>query len=67
MEHDLQQLVWSGFDLGDPEDDTTAIVYYIPAGMEPEVRAFFGGALPDWVVVLARLPASGTIHPHEHV
>lgn len=59
MAHELHDLVWAGFDLGEPEGDTTAIVYYIPAGIEPEVRAFFGGALPDWLVVMPALGVAG--------
>jgi hypothetical protein len=65
MERELHHPICSGFDLGAPEGDQAC--YFIPPSAEAVVRQFFGGALPDWIVVLARLPASETIHAHEHV
>lgn len=52
MGHYLRQLVWSGFELGDPEGDTTAIVHCMPPGYEAYFRAYFGGALPAWLEVM---------------
>jgi hypothetical protein len=58
MEQDLDEPAWMGFDPGAPEGDRA--VYLIPASAEAELRQFFGGALPDWIMVLAKLPASKT-------
>ena len=58
MELNLNQPVWVGFDLGDAEGDQTAITYCIPPGAEDSFRAFFGGALPEWVRVIPVLSAS---------
>ncbi|AVQ84277.1 hypothetical protein [Variovorax sp. PMC12] len=59
MEQGLDQTTWRGIDPGGPEGDRT--VYLIPASAEADLRQFFGGALPDWIMVLAKLPASKTM------
>ena len=59
MEEAVLAPLWSGFDPGAPEGDQMR--YFIPPSAEADVRQFFGGALPDWIVVLAQLPASPTM------